>query len=235
MLTVKDKVEIAIKNLQFEKQIPSIFYRTLWPNGNPMLPAFRAQKCIFIHVPKAAGSSVSHALFGKAVGHRPIRRHVAYSPDLIKEFYKFTFVRNPWDRLHSGYHYFYRCVGMNAHRDHRWANQFLSQLNTFEKFIHELENPKFVNIIKKYDHFRDQRDWLYDPKSGKNLIDFVGRFENLDNDFKTICNYLGIERRLPHERKGNGGDFRKYYTKKMISIAASVYENDIREFSYKFD
>lgn len=234
MLTVKDKIEISIKNFQFEKQIPSILYRALWPDGNPMIPAFREKKCIFIHIPKAAGSSVSDALFGEAVGHRPIRRHVAYTPDIIKDFYKFTFVRNPWDRLYSGYNYFYRCVGMNAHRDHRWANEFLSQLTTFEKFIHKLENPKFLKTIKKYDHFRDQRDWLYDPSSGKNLIDFVGRFESLDNDFEIICDHLGMTRTLPHERRGSGENFREYYTKKMINIAADAYENDIREFSYKF-
>lgn len=235
MLTAKDKAEIYIKNFQFEKKIPSVIYRTLWPNGNPMMPGFKARKCVYIHIPKAAGSSISHALFGEPVGHRPIRRHLAYSPDLITDFYKFTFVRNPWGRLYSGYNYFYRCVGMNTHRDHRWAHEFLSQLTTFEKFVHELENPKFLKSIKKYDHFRDQRDWLIDPKSGQILIDFVGRFEKLEDDFEFVCNHLGITRKLPHERRGGGEEFRKYYTKKMVSIAASVYESDIKEFSYRFD
>ncbi len=235
MLTIKDNLAIGIKNCQFQVDIPGIFYRVLWPGGNPFITSFHSQRCIFVHIPKAAGSSVAKALFGESVGHRPIRRHIAYSQELVDQYYKFTFVRNPWDRLYSGYNYFHHCIGMTKHRDHRWATQMLGRFSGFEEFVNGLSNPDFVKTIKQYDHFRDQKDWLCDPSSGEMMMDFVGRFENLERDYNHVCARLGVTQKLPHYRRGKGSDYRTHYSDRMIDIVGEVYEADISAFSYGFD
>jgi hypothetical protein len=234
-LTFFDRAAIEIKNSQFDLNIPGFSYRFFWRQGNPFVEGFNQKKCIFVHVPKAAGSSVSKALFGQSVGHRPIRRHIAYRKELVETYFKFTFVRNPWDRIFSGYNYFNRCVGMRQHRDHRWATEMLGEFAGFESFIMALEDPAFVRNIKKYDHFRNQRDWLCDPSSGEMMMDFVGRFENLERDYNFVCARLGVTKKLPHYRRGKGSDYRTHYSNKMVDIVGRVYEADVSAFSYRFD
>jgi chondroitin 4-sulfotransferase 11 len=69
-------------------------------------PSFHSKKCIFVHIPKTAGTSVTDALFGTPrPRHRPLQWYEGMEPELYKEYFKFAFVRNPWDRLVSGYHY----------------------------------------------------------------------------------------------------------------------------------
>lgn len=80
MLSIRDKLEIQSKDWLFHVNLLGCAYQTLWPAGDPFAAGFYEHKAIFVHVPKAAGSSVADALFGQPVGHRPIRRHLAYHP-----------------------------------------------------------------------------------------------------------------------------------------------------------
>lgn len=234
MLTLKDKAEIFVKNSQFKLEFPSLLYRYLWKAGNPFIPGFHEHKAIFVHIPKAAGSSVSETLFGEPVGHRPIRRHRLYSPHLSDKYFKFTFVRNPWDRLYSAYHYFNVRVGSVAHRDHRWASYYLRGIGSFEQFVSRLDDPEYALKVKSYDHFRDQVDWVVDSHNNKLVMDFVGRFESLNRDFNYVKSQLGSDVDLPHRRKGPDGFYRKEYSKDMIDIVARLYKRDILSFGYDF-
>ncbi len=141
MLTTRDKAQIFLKNSQFQVAYPDWLYRLFWQSGNPFVGGFYKHKAIFIHIPKVAGTSIANALFGESVGHRPLRRHVAFCPELVEEYFKFTFVRNPYDRLFSAYNYFSSHVGSRKHRDHRWASDYLSKFDSFERFVRELEDP----------------------------------------------------------------------------------------------
>lgn len=68
---------------------------------------FKNKKVIFIHIPKAAGISLYKSIFNKdSFGHQTIRYYECFMSS--KEFnrcYKFSFVRNPYDRIHSAFHY----------------------------------------------------------------------------------------------------------------------------------
>ncbi len=233
-LVIRDKLAVRAKDLLFNAQLPGWLYRLLWPGGDPFVAGFHEHEGIFVHVPKAAGSSVAEAMFRQPVGHRPIRRHLAYHPTLTASYFKFTFVRNPWDRLHSAYHYFATRVGTDWHRDHRWANEFIGPFGSFQEFVFALEDPRFAARVKRYDHFRDQVDWLVDPRSGRILMDYIGRFESLTDDFSRIRDRLRLSVELPHRRKGGGGDYRSAYDTRTINIVRSLYLRDVRAFGYDF-
>src|ERR1700746_1966012 len=60
-------------------------------------------RCIFIHIPKTAGSSVVEVLFGERSRHIPYFEYEQANPGKFRRYFKFSFVRNPWDRLVFSY------------------------------------------------------------------------------------------------------------------------------------
>lgn len=163
-------------------------------------------RCIFIHIPKAAGQSIETA-FLQSLGlswesrkplllmqndcpdigppylaHLRAEEYVAYSyisPSIFEDYFKFTIVRNPWSRLVSTYKY----LGYQ-------------RKCSFKYFLNEiLESTLFS---KKLHHVRPQCDYIYNSDD-KLLVDFVGRFESLDEDFIIISNSAGLASNvLPH-------------------------------------
>ena len=73
-------------------------------------------------------------------------------------------------------------------------------------------------------------------KQGNMLIDFVGRFENLQNDFDYACEKIGIpKKKLPHMVKSeNRKHYTEYYNEKTKSIIANKYAKDIEYFNYRY-
>src|SRR3954465_5712000 len=86
---------------------------------------FDYYKCIFIHIPKTAGVSISKSLFGNYTDHANIDWYLKhYEKRTVEQYYKVAFVRNPWDRLYSAY-VFLRQGGMYE-ADATFYNQNLS-------------------------------------------------------------------------------------------------------------
>ena len=236
MMTPLDKVQVAIKDMEFHIN----FYRVL--SGvpflsrrmNPYSPCFEERKAVFIHIPKAAGSSIASALFGGNVGHKPYSRFHAYAPKELQEYFTFSFVRNPWDRLYSAYRYFAAVVGQCQHRDHRWASEMLAGKPDFQSFVSSLGNPAYRRRVLRYDHFRDQSGWVM---LGKNVgVDYLGRFETIQTDFDSICDQLGIDQvELPRLRESHkGGHYTEVFTPEMALIVGDIYQKDIINFGYQF-
>ena len=88
-------------------------------------------------------------------------------------------------------------------------------------------------------HFKPQVEFIYNSISDKNydrcLVDFVGRFESLHEDFKKICGLAGIENvSLPKVNSSSRSSYRDYYDDRSIQIVRELYQQDINLFGYKF-
>ncbi|WP_448570995.1 sulfotransferase family 2 domain-containing protein [Trichothermofontia sp.] len=107
---------------------------TKTPNGFSYKP-FDDHRCIFFHIPKAAGISVAKSLFGSlGGGHVTAQRVVIiFSQHEFESYFKFTFVRNPWDRLLSAYNYIKAGGLLNV--DRKWAVENIVPYKTFESFV----------------------------------------------------------------------------------------------------
>jgi len=200
-----------------------------------------SHRFIFIHVNKVAGSSMKHALaqFDRRPSTSPLNKlksklHLArdyrkrfypvhtYASQLQRElpaevyneFFKFAFVRNPWDWLVSTYNYL---RNMPTHRHHQRA------MNSFAEYTHyEIAHGD-----------RSQASFIC--KDEDVIVDFVGRFETLGDDFAIVCQRLGIDVALPHTNKARHRDYREYYDDKLAEMVGQHWRQDVGLFGYEFD
>jgi hypothetical protein len=198
------------------------------------LKPFDEQKCIFVHITKCAGISISKSLFGNLGGaHLRIPHYeLIFSRHEFEDYFKFTFVRNPWDRLLSAF-LFLKKGGANK-LDKTWADDNLSRFEDFHTFVTEWVNRKNVNSWK---HFVPQYKFVCEPGTQTPKVNFIGYFEHIGDDFTYIQKKLGSNSNLQHLNKTGAGkrDYKEYYTQATREIVADVYEEDIRMFRYDFE
>jgi hypothetical protein len=223
-----------------------------------------------VHVPKTAGISVEHVFLNlmgltwetraplllrhnddptrgpPRLSHLTAAEYVSLGYLTQQDFdayFKFSFVRNPWDRLVSEYRY----RGYPVRVD-------------FKTFVFEhLPERQFSDL---YTHIVPQYDFLHD-EGGKLLVDFVGRYESLQADFDVVCSRLGLPATpLPHvngsgarrppvrtlndvkkllrrwlwnlERRHTFPHYTQYYDDETRDHVARLYRKDIEAFGYSF-
>jgi hypothetical protein len=132
-------------------------------------------------------------------------------------YFKFAFVRNPWDWQVSLYHY------ILEHPEHD-QHARVARLGGFEKYL---------RWRVRHDR-RLQSDSLTDS-FGRLLVDFVGRFEALREDFAAVCARLGVRARLGHLNGSSHGDYRAYYTPRTRRLVEEHWGEDVGRFGYRFD
>tara|TARA_Y100000593_G_C4299212_1_gene332431 strand:+ start:1468 stop:2079 length:612 start_codon:yes stop_codon:yes gene_type:complete len=150
---------------------------------------------------------------------RGIEKELKFDPS---DYFKFCFVRNPWDRMVSMYRQMQR--SNNLHWKPRRIRHNLSKRYSFKGFIKRVDEEAFKTWCQSNFYL-----------IGDNLIDFVGRFENLQEDFNAVCDKIGIARqKLPHKNKSNHKHYTHYYDEEARDIVAKKYARDIEIFNYKF-
>jgi hypothetical protein len=189
-------------------------------------------RCLFVHIPKCAGLSIAKSLFGNlGPGHiRAEEYQLLYSPQELKKLFKFTFIRNPWDRLASAFFYL-KSGGINE-LDKNFAERHLSAYADFEPFVMNWLNSE--NIFLYY-HFQPQVYYINVNKR-RFALDFVGRFERLEYDYRTVCRHLGLSTDLAWENRTRTdvSDYKSLYNDAMVKKVASVYAQDVRSLDYTF-
>jgi hypothetical protein len=209
---------------------------------------------LFVHIAKTGGTSVRAALQGlrwrdpwywpmflcsrlsHLSGHRiaaKLPRHakvIAAKELLPKEFFdslfKFAFVRNPWDLQVSSFHHI-----------RRERPQYLGGHEDFGGFLRWKLDPQ-----RPYQYHLDtsielQSDYLIDLH-GQVVVDFIGRYERLEDDFSEICRRIGIQApALPHRRKATDrqDNYRSYYTDETAQLVADNFRRDVELLGYRFD
>jgi hypothetical protein len=137
--------------------------------------------------------------------------------DRFERYFKFAFVRNPWERLVSEYEFL---LDRPKHGRHKRAKS----LHGFSEFIHMQ--------IPRADAY--QLNMLCDRK-GHLLMDFVGKLENLDQDWQTVCERISIEHRaLPRKNVVERKPYQDYYDKDSIQLVAKHWAREIELFEYSF-
>lgn len=201
-------------------------------NDYPYREYTKKHECIFIHVPKVAGTSVLNCLMGDDI-YRDHATHFEYKvadPGKFNRYFKFAFVRNPWDRAVSTYEYLKS--GGNKKEDLYFYYLIKDKYPTFDEFV--------LNYLDKdsiFGHvlFKPQYQFLYDF-SDKCLVDFIGRFEQLEDDFLVVSERLNLNAKLPKVNAIARDDYRNYYTnKKVIERISFLYKKDMELFNYRFN
>ena len=200
-------------------------------NGIGPLVEFDRLGAIFVHIPKCAGVSVNKTIFGNLGGaHKTLKDYrVIFGKKKFDSFFKFTIVRNPWDRLVSAFH-FLKKGGMNW-ADNEWAMKNISEFKDFNTFVKSWLNE---DNIWKYHHFRPQ--YHYITLNGKNIaVDYVGHLESINTDFKIITQKIGIDAELGKENTSRREDYQKYYNTETVKIVSEVYKKDIELLGYDYE
>jgi len=198
------------------------------------LKPFDDTKTIFIHIPKTAGISISTSLYSCiAAGHKGMSHYqYVFSKKDFDNYFKFTFVRNPWDRLFSAYTYLKK--GGRAREDRIFSSEHLSHIDSFEQFVMEWLTEK---NIQKGIHFIPQTDMLFLPGTSIIPVDFLGFFENIEEDFQFVAKKMNKTVAMQHLNASSSkhAEYKNHYTQAMINIAATVYQADIDALGYSFD
>lgn len=174
---------------------------------------------IFTHVPRVAGSSVSEILGGQ--GHKDIiyfKRFCIGQSDIdFNNLFKFAFVRDPYTRFVSGYRWY-----KENYEENKGINNFAIDLKKeYETWKEDdlralIFKPQWQFICNQY----------YTPQ-----VDFVGRYENLKDDWRYVADKLGIKDKLPHKNKSKKNDI--YLTSKTKDIIYELYQKDFDTFDFK--
>jgi hypothetical protein len=196
------------------------------------------KRFLFVHIPKTAGNSIQSALrdfsedelvslrseqdgverFGLRNPNYEIKKHstlaeyrAALGEKAFGNLYKFTCIRNPWDRMISFYF-------TPTQKTETW------------------DRKKFRKIISRTlpvaDYLRLDTGRA-DPFAN---VNYIMRFENLADDFRTVCAALNISPgTLPRYNRSNREHYSKYYDDELRELVRARFAAEIERFSYTFE
>lgn len=193
-------------------------------------------KFIFIHISKTAGTSMETVLRDEScqllpgqwdttrIRHTPLNHltlqelidYDVLTPAQLKSYFKFCFVRNPWERLISEIF----C---------RWMSPWFRDLTTEARIRRACQLATEPTGVAN--HLRPQVDFI---SAAELHMDFIGRFEYLEEDFAYLCHLLGLPNTLPHLNRSTRDTYQSYYTAETQALVTATYQRDIDAFHYDF-
>jgi len=216
-----------------------------------------SRKVLFVHIQKTGGETVAGILAKYAPDIRRLgAKHEFGRFGKMKlgsawnDYFKFAFVRNPWDRLVSWYSMIRRATRITwldallssrkrSHLQQRTSNPlwryFYENCSSFEEFIKNCTGQVEVEEGALYSFAYNQLDYLEDG-NGSILVDFVGKFENFSEDMRMLAMKAGIQLgRITHANVSVHRHYSTYYTSELEKIVRERFARDIEYFGYDFD
>lgn len=180
---------------------------------------------IFVHIQKCGGTSIIN-FFNVWKNHNKIFKDIQFIKKnnlKLNNYFKFTVIRNPWDRIVSFFHYHKQKIKSDNFPTRTW--EYIKDLN-FTQFI---RSPQF--------EFWAKRNNITDYIKYKNVacIDYYLDFNNLKKDFELIKSITGINKNLSHINKSKHESYQKYYRNfKNKEIIECLFKDEIKFFNFKF-
>ncbi len=190
-----------------------------------------ASRFLFLATPKTASTSL-HEAFERTLGEAhvmgpPQTYHTSASTARKKigaqwpDFFKVGFCRNPYSRLFSAFSDFSR---------RRSMDKYIVE-DSWPEFCQIFLSSRWLNDI----HFRPQKEFLCD-REGELLVDYLGRYETLESDYRAICGELMLApSRLEHRRRRNPSkdEWISHFTPEQGEMVRSTYLSDFTIFGYE--
>jgi len=209
------------------------------------------KKCIFIHIPKCAGSSVKNLLrghnklqFEKDDWHYTIEQLNNYLINNGKEldsYFTFCLTRNPFDRFVSAFSY---TVDKILDKDDYHWNHYKYSYEIIEKHIFPSDKiNSFRNFVKHADfrhlfynnklpiHFKKQYDFI--SVNDKIIIDHVGKVESIQDSFNLIASKLNIQSSYSHVNQSSHNSYKNFYDSETSQIIREAYDSDFYNLGYR--
>jgi hypothetical protein len=201
------------------------------------MPISYEHRCIYIHIPKCAGSAIESVLNikkrNKLQLHGPdgngdflqhytlsqIESHYESSDTNLRDFYIFTIVRNPYSKLVSDYSWCKRWF------KHKWLMKDSTSVG-FKSFAEYILFIKAVGV-ESWSHFRPQYQFI---QCGTKCTVF--KIESLKKSYPIIKAELRLDSDLPIVNKSSHKHWSKYYSKELYEIVNDMYSNDFSAFGY---
>ena len=209
-------------------------------------------KFLFIHIPKTGGSTIKNSLvYEKSNNQYTSLRQVIQKSQpekliridhkdriinshnsiyqisrsvRIDNYFKFAFVRNPWDRIVSYYHYLIQYWDLS--KDHPL---------TFRDWVLNSKSKKGRSFLDSRCARITQFDHVSNLETKELLLDFVGKFENLQEDFDKVCKIIDIpSQKLNIVNTSKHEHYTKYYNEDTKNMIGDYYRKDIEYFDYEF-
>lgn len=149
---------------------------------------------------------------------RQIRQEVGDSR--FSSYFKFTVLRNPFDRAVSQFAYMRR----------------RADLRDFVGMGEDASFPEYLDLIRRRRHvqWEPQCSFVLDD-SGAPLMDFTARFETLDRDMQSVFSRLGLgQEALPHLNASERAPYRGYYSPESRALLEEMYSSDLERFGYAY-
>jgi len=228
-------------------------------------------KFIFICSSKVGTTSMEEVLrplqegadydFGSP-GARIVPKHIppailrgALPEKVWNEYFKFVFVRNPWDWFIS--QWFYNSVNSAdartplSSRLRKQARRTLLRMGGDAPRVERSELVRFGDELRTEDidavfevltlfkglPGRDglyQSNWVYDMDD-RVIVDYIGHYETLEADFEEITRQLGLDLQLPRLNRTEHRDYRSYYSPETRDRVGELWAVDVKNFGYSFD
>ena len=205
-------------------------------------------KCIFLHIPKAAGTSIERFLrdVDSDIPSKVLRKR-GFSRFLNDhlDYYVFSIVRNPYDRLVSAW----KWGEFKLRNEPSCPYYQKSRSVSFEEYVQLLvyENYRHFNRLcwSEYEEYHtlpqfeccphlNGGHYFTDKSNPSFSCDFIGRFENLKEDFKKIYSDLNFDKlELPHAFNSKAFKEEFSWTSQLKDKVHSYYQKDFDLFGYE--